>query len=472
MATIRREVMNAAYDKAYALIQNDNMHIRFRDIKEFVLKDETLTEEEKIEVIKRFDGDYDYFKVVENDDRVKRTCENCQEECLATLYCEFCVRKYLKSRFSDWTSGNNTIDDLLKKCQESSLIPYMIVEWIPYDKFINLQFLAKGGCSDIYTADWEEGGYKEWDIKERKLKRAGKCKVVLKKLENVEDADRTWLEEATTHLFISNKWGSIVQCYGLTKGPDNKFMLVMNYMDVDLRRYLRQNRNQINWKTKIQIIFEIVKALCRIHEENSVHRDLHSGNILYSKERNDWYISDLGFCGPTHKPLKSVYGNLPYIAPEVIFKNKYTFKSDIYSVAILMWEVLSEQPPFSNIKHGYDLAFNVVNGMRPKILPGTPSIVKKLMEECWDANPEKRPDIHTLWERVENINKSIHENSDHWETLHIDKKSFSGNEMVFSNSKLYTFHDVPQPKNATEEEQDAYYTSQFNLHISDFPDDI
>lgn len=204
MATIRREVMNAAYDKAYALIQNDNMHIRFRDIKEFVLKDETLTEEEKIEVIKRFDGDYDYFKVVENDDRVKRTCENCQEECLATLYCEFCVRKYLKSRFSDWTSGNNTIDDLLKKCQESSLIPYMIVEWIPYDKFINLQFLAKGGCSDIYTADWEEGGYKEWDIKERKLKRAGKCKVVLKKLENVEDADRTWLEEVIIEKFLLN----------------------------------------------------------------------------------------------------------------------------------------------------------------------------------------------------------------------------------------------------------------------------
>lgn len=204
MATIRREVMNAAYDKAYALIQNDNMHIRFRDIKEFVLKDETLTEEEKIEVIKRFDGDYDYFKVVENDDRVKRTCENCQEECLATLYCEFCVRKYLKSQFSDWTSGNNTIDDLLKKCQESSLIPYMIVEWIPYDKFINLQFLAKGGCSDIYTADWEEGGYKEWDIKERKLKRAGKCKVVLKKLENVEDADRTWLEEVIIEKFFLN----------------------------------------------------------------------------------------------------------------------------------------------------------------------------------------------------------------------------------------------------------------------------
>jgi serine/threonine protein kinase len=227
-------------------------------------------------------------------------------------------------------------------------------------------------------------------------------------------------------------------------------MLVMNYMDIDLRRYLRQNRNQITWKTKIQIIFEIVKALCRIHEEKSVHRDLHSGNILYSKERNDWYISDLGFCGPTHKPLKSVYGNLPYIAPEVMFKNEYTYKSDIYSVAILMWEVLAEQPPFSNCQHGYDLAINIVNGIRPKILPGTPPVIKKLMEDCWDANPENRPNIHVLWDRVENINKILHENTDHWEKINIDKHTDIGNEMVFSNSKIYTFQDVPKPKNATE----------------------
>jgi len=296
---------------------------------------------------------------------------------------------------------------------------------------------------------------------------------VLKRLENVEDANRTWLEEATTHLFISNKWGSIVQCYGLTRDPsDDKFMLVMNYMDVDLRRYLQQNRTQITWKTKIQIVFEIVKALCRIHEENSVHRDLHSGNILHSKDKNDWYISDLGFCGPANKPLKSVYGNLPYIAPEVIFKNEYTFKSDIYSVAMLMWEVMTEQPPFLNVKHGYDLALNIINGVRPKILPGTPLIFKNLMEQCWDANPEKRPDIHTLWEKIEDINKSFHENNDYWKNINIDANS-NISVASFSNSKIYTFHDVPEPRNATKEEQEAYYvTSQYDLNISHLPDDI
>src|ERR1044072_7434982 len=134
-------------------------------------------------------------------------------------------------------------------------------------------------------------------------------------------------------------------------------MLVMYHMDIDLRKYLK-GKHQLKWKDRIKITVDIVDALLRIHKENAIHRDLHSGNILYSKFNNNWYISDLGFCGPADKPLNSVYGNLPYIAPEVIAGKEYTFKSDIYSVAMLMWEISSGQPPFISYEHDYDLAMN------------------------------------------------------------------------------------------------------------------
>src|ERR1044071_4326704 len=99
--------------------------------------------------------------------------------------------------------------------------------------------------------------------------------------------------------------------------------------------------------------------------------DLHSGNVLFYQNDQRFFISDLGFCGPANKPLNSIYGNLPYIAPEVIAGKETTFASDIYSFGILMWEITSGQPPFNNYENDYDLALRVINGMRPKIIPGT-----------------------------------------------------------------------------------------------------
>jgi serine/threonine protein kinase len=180
-------------------------------------------------------------------------------------------------------------------------------------------------------------------------------------------------------------------------------MLVMNWLDIDLRKYLQQNHNKFTWKERIQIAFNIIKALEKIHSEDAIHRDLHSGNILYNIG-SAFRISDLGFCGPADKPLKSIYGNLPYIAPEVIIGKEQTFKSDIYSIAMLMWEISSGQPPFINYEYDYDLAMNIVNGIRPKIVPGTPLEYKNLMKQCWDADPSKRPDTITLWRKISELN--------------------------------------------------------------------
>ncbi|RIA82328.1 hypothetical protein C1645_788528, partial [Glomus cerebriforme] len=48
-----------------------------------------------------------------------------------------------------------------------------------------------------------------------------------------------------------------------------------------------------------------------------------------------------------------------------------------------------------NYNHDYYLAINIINGLRPKIVPETPLEYKNLMEQCWDADSLKRPDIYT-----------------------------------------------------------------------------
>ena len=133
----------------------------------------------------------------------KRICENCGQECLATLYCEYCVRDYLKAKFSNWTSGNVNIDNLIQECQMKTLVPENVIEWIPYNNLQNIKYLTKGGFSEIYTADWIDGCYKEWDCKNQQLKREFEFsvqEVVLKKLENVESANRSWFQEVFIYL--------------------------------------------------------------------------------------------------------------------------------------------------------------------------------------------------------------------------------------------------------------------------------
>src|ERR1051325_3467220 len=203
-------------------------------------------------------------------------------------------------------------------------------------------------------------------------------------------------------------------------------MLVMNRMDINLRNYLQQNHSKLTWKERIQITDNIIIAVSRIHRESAIHRDLHSGNILFSQINQKFSISDLGFCGPADKPLNSIYGNLPYLAPEVIVGKENTFASDIYSIGMLMWEISSGQPPFFN-KHSYDLVIKIINGMRPKIVPGTPLEYKELMEQCWDADPTKRPDIDILYGKISKMNRLHYQN---------EEQQINKNNNINTNSNL------------------------------------
>ncbi len=242
-------------------------------------------------------------------------------------------------------------------------------------------------------------------------------------------------------------------------------MLVIDYMNINLREYLQQNHNKLTWKERIQIADIIIKTLAKIHVVNAIHRDLHSGNILFSHINQVFYISDLGFCGPANKPLDSIYGNLPYIAPEVVIKKIYTFASDIYSIGMLMWEISSGRPPFIN-KHNYDLAIKIINGIRPKIIPGTPLEYRELMEQCWDANPTKRPNISILENKMRSIYRSYCQNDNNEQRLfnitNINNSQLNTNfstssdfnNSFFENfsSRVYSFENLPEPRNATKGE--------------------
>ncbi|GBB83149.1 hypothetical protein RclHR1_00010031 [Rhizophagus clarus] len=384
-----------AVNRAYSLTNyniHDNIHKQYEVQKQIILSDKSLTIEEKSESMFILTLSYNKVKIVYNEG-TKRICENCFHKYLATLYCEYCIRKYLMKEFSNWTSGDVCVDSLIRNCQINTYTPNDIVEWIPYENLKNIEYLTKGGCSEIYTA------------------------------KNVENTSQNWFEEVKSHLTISNKWAeAVVKCYGLTRDPLNGvYLLVMQYMNIDLREYLQQNHHLLTWKERIQISTDIILALMRIHNENAIHRDLHSGNILFKSKFN---IGDFGFCGPADKPLKSVYGNLPYIAPEVIAGKEQTFKSDIYSIVHL-------------VNHR------------------TPLEYKNLIKQCWDADPSKRPDINTLLDKIDDLNLFYQNN------LKISNYTCS---RLSPTSKVHHFTNLHEPKNSIEalRSNNQYYFNNYN----------
>jgi serine/threonine protein kinase len=194
--------------------------------------------------------------------------------------------------------------------------------------------------------------------------------------------------------FIGPYHKGIVNIYGISQDPNTKeYVFVMRYAaEGDFKKYLKSNYK--GWNDKIKKLYNIISGLNTLHQENLMHSDFHSGNILYFKYLSETMIADLGLSGPADQETSSkndIFGVLPYIAPEVLNKKPYTQKSDIYSFGILMSETSTHQQPFKDQPHDIDLAFKICGGLRPSFSDNTPECYIKLAYKCTDADPEKRP---------------------------------------------------------------------------------
>ncbi|RHZ75487.1 hypothetical protein Glove_213g78 [Diversispora epigaea] len=125
-------------------------------------------------------------------------------------------------------------------------------------------------------------------------------------------------------------------------------MMVLEYAkDGNLREYLKNNFNNINWKQKLNNLYHLSENLVNIHKLNIVHQDFHPGNILSSDFKYYINISDFGLskligANPNNPEKKNIVGVLPYIAPEVLSGDEeYTTAADIYSFGIIAYEMIT-----------------------------------------------------------------------------------------------------------------------------------
>ncbi|RIA95461.1 kinase-like domain-containing protein [Glomus cerebriforme] len=395
-----------------------------------------------------------------------KMCEDCKKY----DWCNSCNAKWFRRNFKNWTSGNNDIDKFIQHTQLSANECYEVLEWIPCDRFYDIKYIAKGGFGRVYRANWIDGYIGYWDNENKNWKRwDSSMEVALKSLNNSKNVTLAFINEITSHHKI-NENASIIRLYGITQDPDTKnYMIVLDYAENgSLRNYLDINYDKLDWKTKIYDLWLIACGLDEIHTNELIHRDLHVGNILY----NDFAcITDMGLskpadCNALENTKNSVYGVLPYIAPEILRGQNYTKAADIYSLGIIMYEVISGLPPYHDVSHNENLAMKICQGLRPRFNIKVPQLIVHLIKRFLDANPLNRPSalevkvILFQW----------------WHELDTEEEEINGTELQKQikeadefNNKLQANNNVPSTSLLYETHTGAIYTSRF-LNFNRLPE--
>src|SRR5436190_5670505 len=149
--------------------------------------------EDVINQIKDFEPDYDcnfpfydsfteeqkslIDELIPNEELRKRykeygLCEECSQPNTNYNWCQSCNSKHFQQEFNKWTSGNKEIDEFIQKSQLSAINRYEVLEWVPYDRFKNIEHLAEGGFGTVYKAKWIDGYIQHWNNSQNKWYRS------------------------------------------------------------------------------------------------------------------------------------------------------------------------------------------------------------------------------------------------------------------------------------------------------------
>lgn len=144
---------------------------------------------------------------------------------------------------------------------------------------------------------------------------------------------------------------------------------------------------------------EVLKGLQHLHTHNIIHRDIKSDNILLSFE-GDIKITDFGFCAQLNNDTArrvTMVGTPYWMAPEIVTRKEYDQKVDIWSLGVMIIEMIEGEPPYLKENPLRALYLIATNGTPQVENPESLSrALKEFMFSCLEVNPNNRPSASDL----------------------------------------------------------------------------
>ncbi len=202
-----------------------------------------------------------------------------------------------------------------------------------------------------------------------------------------KQAEDRFINESKAVAMLSHK--NLVSIYDVAIYPDMKY-IVMEFLDgITLKEYL-DKKGVLPWKEACIYTVQILRALEHTHSKGVIHRDIKPQNIVLQKN-GEIKVTDFGIAKTPHETLspasERAIGTVYYISPEQASSKETTFASDLYSVGIMLYEMVTGVLPFT-ADNLLEIAMMQINDeprnprdINPSIPVGVAQIIKKAMEK-------------------------------------------------------------------------------------------
>lgn len=293
--------------------------------------------------------------------------------------------------------------------------------------------IGEGGMANVYLA--------EDTILDRKVA----IKVLRGDLADDEKFIRRFQREAQSVANLSHP--NIVEVYDVEE-EEGQHYIVMEYIEGKTLKQLLQKRGALTLSEVIDIMLQLTDGLAHAHEAYIIHRDIKPQNIMIQDD-GLVKITDFGIAMALNATqltqTNSVMGSVHYLPPEQANGKGSTIKSDIYSLGILMYELLTGSVPFKG-DNAVEIALKHLKERIPSIRrqnPTIPQSVENIVLKATAKNPKNR------YDSVRKMNSDLKEclNEDR---INEPKYVYPYSETDFDDTKVA----IKKPKPDIEEPKD------------------
>jgi serine/threonine protein kinase len=310
------------------------------------------------------------------------------------------------------------------------------------------ELLGQGSFADVYQVKGFRPMYQETTdpvgeearslLQSNVLGEDGKSsRYVIKHITKKLAANRTRFNHAAADLMIEAKFLSrldhpnIIRIRGWARGETSSFgdgsydgfFLLLDRVDSTLSQKLDRWREKRptgllpnmtifqHYGEKLKYALQIADALSYMHTNRIIYRDMKPENVGILQD-NIIKLFDFGMCCELPKPdntdgeelfLMTMVGTRRYMAPEVVMRRGYNLKADVYSWAVVFYEMISLNRPFEECTRDLHQQLVLEEGLRPTLESNWPTEIQELLQQGWSQDPCDRPDMKTVCHKLEQL---------------------------------------------------------------------